>query len=168
MRHEGAGLFVPAVGSERGLSVCRGRNQPPPVAPGERVAAQEGGDLLTAAVPGRQRRHHEPGVLGEHRDEGVDVVSLPGSNVALDEPAQLVVAEKAKRLLLAWLGSRSSTDLCARCRALSIDTGVVSSTAAVSRAEKPRTSRRISTARCRAGRCWSAAMKASSIASRCS
>jgi len=32
--------------------------------------------------------------------------------------------------------------LCARCRALSIETGVVSSTLAVSRADKPSTSRR--------------------------
>jgi hypothetical protein len=66
------------------------------------------------------------------------------------------------------LGSCSSTDRWARSKALSIETGVVSSTAAVSRAEKPRTSRRMSTALWRAGRCCSAAMKASSIPSRCS
>ena len=45
---------------------------------------------------------------------------------------------------------------------------VVSSDSAVSLAEKPSTSRRISTARWLGGRCWSAAMKASSTASRCS
>jgi hypothetical protein len=45
---------------------------------------------------------------------------------------------------------------------------VVSSAAAISLAENPSTSRRMWTARCRAGRCCSAAMKASSTASRCS
>jgi len=44
----------------------------------------------------------------------------------------------------------------------------VSSDSATSRAEKPSTSRWIKTARCVAGRCWSAATKASSIASRSS
>src|SRR6516225_8026519 len=104
VRHEGAGLFVPEVGSGCRLPVCRGRNQAPAGALGEQVAADEGGDLPTAAVPGRTRRHRDPGVLGEHRDEGVDIVPLPGGNVALDEPAQLVVAETAKRLLLRLAG----------------------------------------------------------------
>src|SRR5260370_2873726 len=92
LQHEGAGLFDPEVGSGCGLSVCRGRNQTPPGALRKEVAADKGGDLLTAAVPSRTRWHRDPGVLGEHRDEGVDIVPLPGSNVALDKPAQLVVA----------------------------------------------------------------------------
>src|SRR5213593_2426486 len=45
---------------------------------------------------------------------------------------------------------------------------IVSSTCATSRAEKPSTSRSRRTARCPAGRCCSAAMKASSTLSRCS
>jgi hypothetical protein len=56
----------------------------------------------------------------------------------------------------------------ARCRALLTEATVVSSDAAVSSAENPSTSRRISTARWLGGRFWSAAMKASSTASRCS
>jgi hypothetical protein len=52
-----------------------------------------------------------------------------------------------KRRVACWLcsGSRSSTVLCARCKALSTEAGVVSSASAVSWAEKPSTSRRIST-----------------------
>src|SRR5580704_8984813 len=92
LRQAGASLFDPEVGSGCGLPVCRGRDQTPPGALGDQVAADKGGDLLPAAVPGRTRRHRDPGVLGEHRDEGVDIVPLPGSNVALDESAQLVVA----------------------------------------------------------------------------
>ena len=74
------------------------------------------------------------------------------------------------RSVACWLrsGSRSSTVLWARCSALYTDAGVVSSASATSSPEKPSTSRRISTARWRAGRCWSAAMKASSTLSRCS
>ena len=72
------------------------------------------------------------------------------------------------RSVVCWLrsGSLASTVRWARCRALSIDTGVVSSASATSRAENPSTSRRMSTARWRAGRCWRAAMKASSTLSR--
>ena len=65
-------------------------------------------------------------------------------------------------------GSRSSTEARARCIALLTDAGVVSSISATSLAEKPRTSRRISTARWLAGRCCSAAMNASSTLSRAS
>jgi hypothetical protein len=67
-----------------------------------------------------------------------------------------------------WVGTRSSIALWARCSALSTETGVISSVSAISRAEKPRTSRSIRTSRCRAGRCWNAAAKASSMLSRCS
>src|SRR4029450_14625 len=50
-----------------------------------------------------------------------------------------------------WSGTRCSIALWARCSALSTETGVISSVSAVSRAEKPRTSRSMRTARCRAG-----------------
>ena len=56
--------------------------------------------MLAAAVPAWQRRHCHPGVLGEQGDDGFDVVSLPGGDVAFDKLAELVVAEEAKRLLL--------------------------------------------------------------------
>ena len=57
-----------------------------------------------ALEPARHRRHREGGVLGEHRDDRVDVVALPGVGVLLDELAQLLVAERAQGLLLALLG----------------------------------------------------------------
>src|SRR5260370_39888162 len=100
LRHEGAGLFDPKVGSGCELSVCRGRDQTPPGALRKEVAADKGGDLLTATVPSRTRRHRDAGVLGEHRDEGVDIVPLPRRNEAPDEPAQPVVASKAQPRLL--------------------------------------------------------------------
>src|SRR5260370_26808181 len=90
LRHEGAGLFDPEVGSGCGLSVCRGRDQTPPGALRKEVAADKGGDLLTAAVPSRTPRHRHPGVPGQARDEGAVHVPRPGSNAALDEPARLV------------------------------------------------------------------------------
>ena len=55
----------------------------------------------------------------------------------------------------------------ARCIALFTDAGVVSRMSATSAALNPSTSRRISTARWEPGRCYSAAMKASSTLSRC-
>jgi hypothetical protein len=100
VRHERLGLLVPEVARQRGLSVRRCRNQLPAFDIGERISAQEDGDLVAAAVPAWQRRHRHPGVLCEHGDDSVDVVSLPGGDVALDELAQLVVAEQSKRLLL--------------------------------------------------------------------
>ena len=74
------------------------------------------------------------------------------------------------RSVSCWLcsGIRSSAALRARCSALLTDATDVSSVSATSAAEKPRTSRMISTARCVAGRCWRAATNASSSASRCS
>ena len=76
----------------------------------------------------------------------------------------------SERRVACWLcsGSRSSVALRARCRALFTEAVVVSRISPTSRAEKPSTSRRISTARWLAGRCWSAAMNASSTLSRCS
>jgi hypothetical protein len=52
--------------------------------------------LVANAIPAWQRRHRHLDVLGEHGDDGVEVVSLPGIDVALDELAQLVVAEEAR------------------------------------------------------------------------
>ena len=63
-------------------------------------------------------------------------------------------------------GSRSRRVARARWSALFADATLVSSSAAVSFADQPSTSRRTSTARCRAGRCWTAARYASSIVSR--
>ena len=64
------------------------------------------------------------------------------------------------------VSSRSPIDVRARCRALFTDTTLVSSSSATSVAFQRSTSRRISTARWRAGRCCSAATNASRMVSR--
>ena len=63
-------------------------------------------------------------------------------------------------------GSRSRSVDRARCRALVTAASVRPRCSAVCRAGQPSTSRRTSTARRRGGRCWRAAMNASSIVSR--
>ena len=63
-------------------------------------------------------------------------------------------------------GVLSSIDLRARCSALLTDATVVPTVSATSAAENPSTSRRMSTARWFAGRCWRAATNASSTLSR--
>lgn len=65
-------------------------------------------------------------------------------------------------------GSRASTPARPRRNALSAAATLISSSSAVSRAEKPRTSRNTSAARCKPGRYCSAATNASSTASRAS
>ena len=162
-------LLVPEVVAERQLPVRARRHQAPAL-----VARQRHGPPRNAATASRPRYQVGSGgivnaaVGGQHRDDRVDVGALPGVDVAVDDLAQRLVVERAS--VACWLrsGSRSSTALWARCSALSTPGGVVSSASAASRAEKPSTSRRMSTARWRAGRCWSAAMKASSTLSRCS
>ena len=62
-------------------------------------------DRLAALVPARQRRHRERRVLGQHRRERLDVAALPRIDVAVDQLAQRVVAERAQGGLLALLGN---------------------------------------------------------------
>ena len=62
-------------------------------------------------------------------------------------------------------GRRSCIVARARCKALLVAAMLVSSRDAVSLAGHPRTSRAIRAARCRGGRAWRAARKASSIVS---
>ena len=88
------------------------------------------------------------------RDDRLDVAALPRVDIALDDLAQALVAERAQRGLLALLGQPLVDGLRARAAARCSPTAVVvSSISATSRAEKPSTSRRISTARWSAGRC---------------
>ena len=148
----------------------RGRGRAPAPVAGERRRWR--GRSAISSRPRNQvlhRRHREGGVLGQHRDDRLDVAALPGVDVALDDLAHAVVAERAQRRLLALLGQCAPRPSArARCRALLTEAALVSSVSAASLAEKPSTSRRISTARWLAGRCWRAATKASSTLSRCS
>ena len=112
----GAALRVVVIGPVGELPARARRKQPhPPLARlealavarpalGERPLAQEHLDRVAAAVPGGHRRHHHRGLLGEHRDDAVDVTALPGLHVAAHQLAQLVVVERAQRGLLALLG----------------------------------------------------------------
>ena len=115
-----------------------------------------------------ERRHGEARVLGEHVHHRVDVVPLPGLDVALDDLPEPLVAELAQRRLLALLGHALLDRLPRALEALFTDATEVSSESATSWAEKPSTSRRIRTARWFAGSSWSAATNASSTLSRCS
>jgi hypothetical protein len=88
-------LLVPEVAGDGGLAVGADRDDLPALAGGERPAAEEGRDGVTAAVPARPRRHGHARVVGEHRDHGIDVVALPRIGEAFDELAELAVAELA-------------------------------------------------------------------------
>ena len=128
----------------------------------------------TARCPGRgrtcpSRRAPEPEVVGRHRHDDVvveqgdqrrDVVALEGVDVAgrAAPPARRRPASCSIRR-----GRATASVARARCRALLTDATVVSSSSATSVACQRRTSRRMSTARCRAGRCWRAVTNARRI-----
>ena len=117
--------------------------------------------------PLRVRRHRRAYVLGQqfgHRGEVGAFHRRPCSGAARPSPRSVGSADGAQ--------SRRRSGRCslsvarARCNALFTDATLPSSSSAVSAAGQPSTSRRISTARCRGGRCWIAARNASSIVSR--
>jgi NAD(P)H-dependent FMN reductase len=83
----------------------------------------------------------------------------------MDDLPDAIVTEGTKGCLLTDIG-QSLLHRLARWRALFTATSDVSRTSAASRVEKPRTSRSMSTPRWVAGRCCSAAIKASSTLSR--
>jgi hypothetical protein len=72
------GVRVADVEAERGLAVGPGRHQPG-LAPGpERSRGPEPGGQLVALVPQRERRHDQPGVLGEQGDKLIHVTCFVG------------------------------------------------------------------------------------------
>ena len=99
---EGVPANVPRVVAERRLAVGAGRRSDAsarrPTAAG---CARNAPIRVAAAEPGRDRRHRQDGVLGEQRDDRVDVGALPGGDEAVDDLAQPAVAERAQRRLLA-------------------------------------------------------------------
>ena len=140
--------------------------QTPPIL--ERVASEEGGDRVPAPVPGGERWHRERGVLGQQREDRVDVAALPGVDIALRKIADALVAELAQGEPLRPVREPLRRRLAPTSqRAVDRRDGSPQEIG-FSRAEKPSTSRRINTARWLAGRCCSAAMKASSTLSLCS
>jgi hypothetical protein len=95
-------LGLPAVVAECQLSVGAKGNETPPLE--ECGSYEEGPDRVPAPIPGPKLRHRKCGVLGELRDDRVDVCSFPRLDVALDDVADAVVAELAQRGLLAPIG----------------------------------------------------------------
>ena len=162
-------LVAPQVEGEGRLAARAGGITRQRIPGAQRRAAQEARDRVAAAVPGRHRRHGDGRLLGEHRDDRVDVAALPGRDERVDDLAQALVPERAQRGLLAALG-QPLVDALVRTLQRAVDRrGRRLERLGRPRApEKPSTSRRISTARWRAGRCCSAAMNASSMLSRCS
>src|ERR671911_568064 len=92
-RLEDLPLVVPAVVAERQLSVRACWDDAPAHVGGQHVVGQEGADRLAPTEPGGPRRHRERAVGGEHFDDGVDVGALEGVDVAVDELAQVPVAQ---------------------------------------------------------------------------
>jgi hypothetical protein len=92
-RREGLCLLVPRVVAEGELSVRASGNEAPARCPSQRSAAEEDCDLLAAAVPGWDGRHRQLRVFGEHGDDRVDVVALPGGDIALHDLPQRSVAQ---------------------------------------------------------------------------
>ena len=92
-------LRVPHVAADRDLAVG--------AASGRGASARGTGTRRgTPRSPPRRgtsaaRRHRPGGLLGQHRDERVDVAPLQRPRVALDERADALVAERAQRGLLA-------------------------------------------------------------------
>jgi len=130
----------------------------------QRVAEQEGADLVLAAVPHGQRRHRVARVVGEHRDDRVDVAACQASIQRVR--MSLTAASPRSRSTVCWVGAVEAIAWRARCSALLTAAVDVSSCPATSAAEKPGTSRRISAARCNADRCCNAATNASLTLSR--
>ena len=119
-------------------------------------------DVLGADVPAEERRHL-PRPRLEQGDDRVDVLAPERVDVAVQ---QLLLPGGEVSWTVSSVRPRSAIWACARWRAELTAAVVVSSASATSAADQRSTSRRISTARWRAGRCCSAATKASRIESR--
>ncbi len=100
--------------------------------------------------PQRVRRHLHRGVFVQQRDERLDVESFERVDVAREQLLLVGVDRFGARRATVTLCSASVER--ARCNALFTETTVVSSSSATSVAFHFNTSRRINTARCRAGR----------------
>src|SRR5919204_610051 len=82
----GAGLHVDDPARERRLSVRARRHvDVPGRARCERVRGKEGTDRFGPLVPGGCRRHRHARVFSEQRGEPIDVASVPGGHVALEQ-----------------------------------------------------------------------------------
>ena len=114
LRSEVSGSLVPEVFGERGLPVGGDGQQAPASPCREGDAAKEGRDRVFALVPGWLRGHRDRGVVGEHRDDGVDVGAFPGVDEMGNELTQSPIAECLQgRLLASCRESRVDGLVCA-------------------------------------------------------
>lgn len=146
-------------------SVCPGRRMSIRPAAGAEDVADEIGDRVASFESCELGGHAEPNVGSEERDHRVGVRSGVGVRVALQH-----------RLLLdgcGWTGVHargpdwpsSWSRARPRCSALFTAAMLPSRVSAISDGDQPRTSRRITAARGRGGRCWMATRKPSAIVS---
>ncbi len=143
-----------------------------PAARGWRTSARRRNRPMLGAAgePGRQGRHGEPGVVGQQLQDGRRRRPAPRRR-RRRPPARAGRRGRGRPARPAGVGrgTRSSAALRARWRALLTDgRGGVEDAGRPRRPRSPSTSRRMRTARWVAGRCWSAATKASSTLSRSS
>ena len=129
-----------------------------------RRADKQPADLVRALQPEVVRRHRHDGVVAEERDERLDVVALEGVDVAA--PGAPAASSSTVASASGSSPSRSASVARARWSALLTDATLVSSSSATSVACQRSTSRRMSTARWRGGRCCSAVTNASRMLSR--
>ena len=156
----GSGWYWPNAGEPLAVD----RHQPRALAADARRRASSSRMSSWPLQPQLVRRHRQRGVLVQQRGQRVHVVALEGVDVAREQRLLLVVQRLGRGVGVAV--SRSASVARARCSALLTEATVVSSSSATSLAFQRSTSRRISTARCRGGRCCSAATNASRIDSR--
>jgi hypothetical protein len=162
---------------------------------GVRRYSTTAGMRLTVVTTQRQSSNPGPPNPFETQESSADlaVIQTPGSGGIAKRRSSRMRDRSPSRSLRSWASThaftvaRSSSDnscvagvrqssrrsgSCsrivtrARCRALVTDATLSPSASAVVAAGQPRTSRRISAARWRGGRCWTATMNASSIVSR--
>src|SRR4029434_3910541 len=76
-RSEGGRLIVPEVTRDGRLAVRAGMEELPAFSERERPAAEESRDGVASLVPAWPRWHRHASVVGEHCDDGVDIVAFP-------------------------------------------------------------------------------------------
>ena len=87
--------------ADRELAVRMRAVSPPRNPRRERPLGQERTRGVESEIPRGARRHRDDRLLGEHRDDHIDVAALPGVDVGRDDLAHAGVPERPQRLLLA-------------------------------------------------------------------
>jgi hypothetical protein len=145
------------VEGEARLSVGRGRQHHHVVDPARALDGDQLADVLGADVPAGERRHLPDRLVLEQPDDRVDVLAPERVDVLVE---QHLLRRRELSLTVSGSGCLSAITGVGALEGELTAADVVSSASAVSAAVQRSTSRRISTARWRGGRCWRAAMNA--------